>query len=76
MDDKVEAIEFNVREDSTLANTILKDLTLRENILIIGIVRDRRIIVPEGSTEILPGDRVVVITTLQGLDDISDILAK
>lgn len=76
MDDKVEAIEFNVREDSRLANTTLKNLTLRENILIIGIVRDRRIIVPEGSTEILAGDRVVVITTLQGLDDISDILAK
>ena len=76
MDDKVEAIEFNVREDSRLANTVLKDLTLRENILIIGIVRDRRIIVPEGSTEILAGDRVVVITTLKGLDDISDILAK
>ena len=76
MDDKVEALEFNVREDSRLANVMLKDIELRKNILIIGIVRDRRIIVPEGNTEILAGDRVVVITTLQGLDDISDILAR
>lgn len=76
MDDKVEALEFNVKEDSKLTNVCLKDIKLRKNILIIGIIRDRKIITPEGSTEILAGDRVVVITTNKGLDDISDILAR
>ena len=76
MDDKVEALEFNVKEDSKLTNVCLKDIKLRKNILIIGIIRDRKIITPEGSTEILAGDRVVVITTNKGLDDISAILAR
>lgn len=76
MDDKVEALEFNVREEAKVINVPLKDLKLRENILIIGIIRERKIITPAGDTEIFAGDRVVVITKNQGLRDLSDILAK
>lgn len=76
MDDKVEALEFNVRDESPVINIPLKELTLSKDVLIIGIIRDRKIITPSGDTVILPGDRVVIITTDQGLDDISDIMAK
>ena len=74
MDDKVEALEFNVREESGVVGVPLRELKLRKNILIIGIIRDRRLITPTGSTEILIGDRVVVITTNHGLSDLSDII--
>ena len=50
--------------------------SIRENILIIGIIRERKIITPAGDTEIFVGDKVVVITKNQGLQDLSDILAK
>lgn len=76
MDDKAEALEFNVREDSRVTGMQLKDLKLRRHILIIGIIRDRKVITPTGSTEILIGDRVVLITTQHGLNDISDIMEK
>ncbi len=74
MDDKVEALEFNVREESGVVGVPLRELKLRKNILIIGIIRDRRLITPTGNTEILIGDRVVVITTNHGLSDLSDII--
>jgi len=76
MDGKVEALEFNVREDAPLVNTPLKNLKFLKNTLIIGIVRERKTITPSGNTEIKAGDRVVVITTNHGLGDIADILAK
>ncbi len=76
MDDKVEALEFNVRADAKCLNIPLKDLKLLKNLLIIGIIRGRKVITPSGMTEILPGDRVVVITTNKGLGDFSDILGK
>ena len=76
MDDKAEALEFNVREDAKIVNIPLKDLKLRKNILLMGIIRDRKVITPSGNTMILTGDRVVIITKNQGLRDLSDILAK
>lgn len=76
MDGKVEALEFNVREDAPLINTSLKDLKLLKNMLIIGIARGRDVLTPSGNTEIRAGDRVVVITTNHGLGDISEILIK
>ncbi len=76
MDDRVEVLEFNVRDNSRVVGVPLKDLKLRKNILVIGIIRDRKFIVPKGDSEIHLGDRVVVITTSQGLGDLSYILER
>lgn len=74
MDGEVEALEFNVVDDARLTNIPLKDLSLRKNVLIAGIVRDRRTIVPTGDAVIKAGDRVVVIASGERLSDLSDIL--
>jgi Trk K+ transport system NAD-binding subunit len=42
--------------------------------LIAGIVRGRKAIIPGGMDEILPGDRVVVIVSGTQLLDLEDIL--
>lgn len=76
MDNKVEAIEFNVRDDAGVIGVPLKDLHIRKNLLIIGIIREGTVITPSGNTEIFAGDRVIVITTNKGLYDLSDILLK
>ncbi len=76
MDDKVEALEFNVRSDSRFINKPLKNLKLLKNLLIIGIVREGEVITPSGMTEIHAGDKVVVITTNKGFGDLADILQK
>lgn len=77
MDGKAEALEFNVREDSRVVGIPLKELKIRKNILIGGIIRDRRkTIIPGGNDMILAGDKVVIIAANHRLHDLSDILEK
>ncbi len=74
MDGNVEALEFNVSKDFRGLKTPLKDLSLKPNTLIAGIIRGRKSMIPGGLDEILPGDRVVVIVAGQQLLDLDDIL--
>jgi trk system potassium uptake protein TrkA len=74
MDGKAEALEFDVLPEFPLAQTPLKDMRLKPNILIAGIIRGRKAIIPTGNDTILPGDKVVVIATKQHLQDLSDII--
>lgn len=74
MDSSVEALEFNVSQDFKGANIPLKELSLKKNILIAGIIRGRKAVIPTGADMITPGDRVVVIASDQQLLDLSDII--
>ncbi|MBR6563564.1 MAG: Trk system potassium transporter TrkA [Clostridia bacterium] len=74
MDGNVEALEFNVSKDFRGLRTPLKDLSLKPNILIAGIIRGRKSMIPGGLDEIHTGDRVVVIVAGQQLVDLDDIL--
>ncbi len=74
MDDRVEALEFNVSEASKVTHTTLMDLKIRPNTLICCINRKGTIIRPGGKDMIQPGDSVVVVTTKTGLNDIDEIL--
>ena len=74
MDGRVEAVEFNVSKDFLGIKTPLKDLGLKPNTIIAGIIRGRKAIIPGGMDEIFAGDRVVVIVARQQLIDLNDIL--
>ena len=74
IDGKAEALEFNVAPDSEVIQTPLKDLQLKSNILIAGIIRGRKTIIPSGDDMIFAGDRVIVLAGNQKLEDLSDIL--
>lgn len=73
-ENKVEALEFCVRETSAVTGCPLMDLRLKKDLIIAGIIRNSRLIVPAGKDTILAGDTVIVVTTNKGLKDISDIL--
>lgn len=75
LDDRVEALEFHIRQDSKVTNTPLMELELKKNLLICAIIRGKQIITPSGKDEILNGDTVIVVTTNKGLSDFKDILA-
>ena len=74
MDGRVEAVEFNVSKDFPGSKTPLKDLALKPNTIIAGIIRGRKSIIPGGMDEIQAGDRVVIIVAGQQLIDLGDIL--
>lgn len=73
-DGAAEALEFIVNSESKITGIPLKDLATKSGILIAGIFRDRKPIVPAGDDMILPGDRVIVVAAGQKLRDLSDIV--
>ena len=75
MDGNAEAVEFNVQGDFRCLDIPLKDMQLKPNILIAGIIRGRKTIIPAGDDVIRTGDRVIVISTEHRLQDLSDIIA-
>lgn len=74
MDGKAEVLEFNVRSDFKHVNITLKDLTLKPGILIAGIIRERKPIIPTGNDVILHNDKVIILAANQRLNDLSDII--
>lgn len=77
VDGKIEALEFKIGNGDSLKKYIgipLKDLHLKKNILISCIVRGSNNIIPGGNDFILPGDNVIVVTTNQNINDLSEIL--
>ena len=74
MDGKAEALEFNVQSDFSHLGIPLKDMKRKPNILLAGIIRGRKTIIPSGEDVILAGDRVIVISTEHRLQDLSDII--
>lgn len=73
---EVEAIEFKVKENvENVVGIPLKDMKLKENILISAIIRKREIIIPDGNTEIELGDSVVIVAKEHRFSKLKDILA-
>ena len=73
-DSRVEAIEFAVNDAPNITGKTLRNLQLKDNLLIALISRGREIIIPTGNDEIRDGDHVTIVTTHTGFTDIKDIL--
>lgn len=73
---KVEALEFRATTTSAVCGKALMTLKLQPNLLIGAINRNGHIMTPGGKDTIEPGDMVVVVTTVTGLNDLDDILDK
>ena len=76
MDGRVEALEFNVQADFKTQHVPIKDMKLKPDVLIAGIIRKRMAFIPTGDDEIIAGDKIIVIakSTDQKMNDLSDIL--
>ena len=74
-DNRVEAIEFHVSNDSPVIGVPLMELKKKDGLLIACINRGGKIIFPRGQDMIMKGDNVIVVTTHTGFGDVSDILA-
>ena len=73
VDNKVEAVEFVVREESECTGKPLRALKLKRGILIACIVRNGKVIIPGGDDTIEKNDNVVVVSSnfyLRNLDEI------
>lgn len=74
VDNQIEASEFIASSNSKAINVPLKYLNLKKDILIGGIIRNHKIIIPSGMTSIEEKDSVIVVSKSMILKDLDDIL--
>lgn len=74
LNNKVEALEFQAKNNKHLINKPLKELKIKKNILIAAIIKGNEVIIPSGNDFIGLDDKVIVVTTNQFLNDLNEIL--
>lgn len=70
---KVEAVEFFITKETKYTSIPIKDLKIKKDFLLACIIRETKVIIPNGKDTIEPLDGVMIITT-QLVKDFSDIL--
>ena len=73
-DNRVEALEFLIKEGSPVVGIPLQDLRLKPKMLIGCITHKGKVTIPKGQSVIEVGDTVILVTTTTGLHDIRDAL--
>ena len=76
MNGKAEAVEFTITSSFDLTNIPLKNLNFSNNMIIGGIIRNNKSIIPYGDDVIMPNDKVIIITKGQKVKDLSDVIKR
>ena len=71
----IEAVEFTAVPSTSFLDKPLKNLQLKEGMLVAAIAREGKTIIPDGNTSIHVGDRVIVMAKSFFLHELDDILA-
>ena len=75
-DGKVRLLELKIRSESPMIRTPLAKLELPDDVLIVGILRQNKIIIPNGRDILLPNDNVFLVGEPKSLDMIKDDFAN
>lgn len=75
-DSRVTATEFVVGAKAACTDKPLKDLPMVSGVLLAAVIRGGNSFLPDGQTLLLPGDRVIVVTTERTVVELDDILLK
>ncbi len=73
--DKAEAVEFIVGNDTKNINEKFKNIEFKKDILVATIVRNNKIIIPTGDDFLKVNDRVIIVTKNMKVLHIDDIFA-
>jgi trk system potassium uptake protein TrkA len=67
-------IEVTLASESPAADREIVELSLPRDSTVVAVVRKDRVIVPRGDTRLQPGDEVMVMVTVESIDDVRKIL--
>jgi len=67
--DEARLLEYRIKEDSPLAGKMLKDCNISEGTLVVGIVRNDELDIPNGLSEIQVNDKVIFMGTIKSLNE-------
>lgn len=73
-DDKFEMVEFKVTNKFKKINQKIKEIDLKDGVLITAILRGKNIIFPSGNDKILENDTMVIINNNSNIQELNDIL--
>lgn len=76
MGGKAEALEFIAGAGEPYVGVMLKDLTVRKNVLVACIVRGSKVIIPFGNDHIEAGDSVIIMVNESGVADLNEVVKK
>lgn len=76
LNNQIEATEFFIPNKTAFTGIKLRDLPIKDNILISCIIRKDQVIIPTGDDTVEPNDSVVVVTTLPFLTDFKEVLRR
>lgn len=74
VDDRVEALEFRIRQESDLVGVPFAELNISRGTLVACITRNGKTFTPGGQDSFQLGDTVIVVTTHKGISRIEQIL--
>lgn len=66
---RAKLLEYRIKENSTLKNKKLKDCYFNEETLVVGIVREEELFIPNGDSEFMVGDKAIFMGTPDALDN-------
>lgn len=73
---RIETLQFEIRQTNKMADKSLSSLKLKDKVLIAAIIRNGKTIFPTGDDILKVGDKLVVITLLQNITHIYDLLKR
>lgn len=75
-DGKVLLLEFAVTKDTLAEGKMLKEIKTNHSYLIVGIIRDGKMIIPIGDDYVLEGDLLFLITTLDHMNEVKQVFGQ
>lgn len=72
--DEAEALEFSVNSHAGFTDKTLKEIPLKHGVLIAAVIRGKTLIVPSGDTKIEANDVVILVTTIDLVSTLDDVL--
>lgn len=73
---RLSIVRVDIPQDSPVANKALKDITLPPNSVLVSILRGPDIIIPSGTTVILPGDEIIAAALIDVEKDLLKALIR
>lgn len=73
---QAEFVEIRAEEGMPLTEKPLRELEIPSGVLIVTVNRSGEVLIPTGSTRILPGDRVIILSLLSSTGSLEALLSR
>lgn len=73
---RIETLQFQIKASNKLEGKKLSELKLRQGVLIAAIIRKGKAIFPTGDDYLTVGDKIIVVTLLQNVSHVYDLLER